>query len=480
MPGGARHRLPVRVPRELLRPAPRGRAGLGALLHAPQDHGGTARPVHAVRQPPGARDGSRDGRLDLPLGLEARRRTDGPGPRRRIRRHERFPLRARGRDRRAELSRARLAFRPRPDLRPARRGSRRAARPPREHPDPEDHRRGAPVGDDRGSARAGGRVVLLDGGRLETLVRDRRDEQRGGVADRSGPARLGARRLHAGVLLHLQHAQAHGTRLRLDGRSRLRGVRGARALQRHPRDAASLRRRQALLRAARLGLVEVLRNAARGLLVLHGDGSRVLREARRAGVLPRRRRNLGQPLRRLAAHLAGAGSRPHAGHALSRGARDAPEAAPARAAPIRSAPARSGLGRQRARPASTGGPRPRRWSRAMPCSNGSGTTATGWSGRFRCRCAPCRCRTIATLAAVAWGPIVLAGRLGKEGLTPATLRAEPTKPRTVPGAQGAAGSGAGSRGDAWPSGSVDPARGRSTRSASRPRRKPAATSSSCR
>jgi len=30
------------------------------------------------------------------------------------------------------------------------------------------------------------------------------------------------------------------------------------------------------------------------------------------------------------------------------------------------------------------------------------------------------------------GPIVLAGRLGREGLTPATLRAEPTKPRTVP------------------------------------------------
>ncbi|HET7452417.1 MAG TPA: hypothetical protein VFL12_06735, partial [Thermoanaerobaculia bacterium] len=30
------------------------------------------------------------------------------------------------------------------------------------------------------------------------------------------------------------------------------------------------------------------------------------------------------------------------------------------------------------------------------------------------------------------GPIVLAGRLGKAGLTPSTLRAEPTKPRTVP------------------------------------------------
>jgi len=37
-----------------------------------------------------------------------------------------------------------------------------------------------------------------------------------------------------------------------------------------------------------------------------------------------------------------------------------------------------------------------------------------------------------TLAAVMYGPLVLAGRLGTEGLTPDVLRAEPTKPRTVP------------------------------------------------
>ena len=37
-----------------------------------------------------------------------------------------------------------------------------------------------------------------------------------------------------------------------------------------------------------------------------------------------------------------------------------------------------------------------------------------------------------SLAAVMYGPLVLAGRLGTEGLTPAVLRAEPTKPRTVP------------------------------------------------
>jgi uncharacterized protein len=37
-----------------------------------------------------------------------------------------------------------------------------------------------------------------------------------------------------------------------------------------------------------------------------------------------------------------------------------------------------------------------------------------------------------TLQAILYGPIVLAGRLGREGLTAANLRAEPTAPRTVP------------------------------------------------
>jgi uncharacterized protein len=37
-----------------------------------------------------------------------------------------------------------------------------------------------------------------------------------------------------------------------------------------------------------------------------------------------------------------------------------------------------------------------------------------------------------SLQAVLYGPLVLAGRLGTAGLTPSTLRAEPTKPRTVP------------------------------------------------
>jgi uncharacterized protein len=37
-----------------------------------------------------------------------------------------------------------------------------------------------------------------------------------------------------------------------------------------------------------------------------------------------------------------------------------------------------------------------------------------------------------TLVAMMYGPVVLAGRLGAAGLTPEVLRAEPTKPRTVP------------------------------------------------
>ncbi|MGH8238832.1 MAG: hypothetical protein ACREXP_17690 [Steroidobacteraceae bacterium] len=37
-----------------------------------------------------------------------------------------------------------------------------------------------------------------------------------------------------------------------------------------------------------------------------------------------------------------------------------------------------------------------------------------------------------TVQAVMHGPIVLAGKLGAAGFTADTLRAEPTKPRTVP------------------------------------------------
>jgi DUF1680 family protein len=37
-----------------------------------------------------------------------------------------------------------------------------------------------------------------------------------------------------------------------------------------------------------------------------------------------------------------------------------------------------------------------------------------------------------SLQAIMYGPLVLVGRMGREGLTPETLRAGPTRPRTVP------------------------------------------------
>ena len=48
------------------------------------------------------------------------------------------------------------------------------------------------------------------------------------------------------------------------------------------------------------------------------------------------------------------------------------------------------------------------------------------------RLATCAMPDDPTLQALTYGPLVLVGRLGTEGLTPATIRAEPTRPRTVP------------------------------------------------
>ena len=319
LPGGSGQRVPLGLSRELLRPAPRGRAGLGALLHAPQDHGGIARPVHAVRQPPGARDGSRDGRLDLPLGLEARRRADGPGPRRRIRRHERFPLRARRRDRRAELSRARLAFRPRPDLRPAGRGSRRAARPPREHPDPEGHRRRAPVGDDRGSRERG--PPRRTSGRRSS--RNARTPPAGRATRKSGgPIRAGSPRSSASTR---RSAAAPTTCSSSPGTSSAgRPIPRARTMRSAPSSTASSGRSipsdGAKLYYVPLGSGwwKYFGTPLADFWCCTGTGAESFAKLGELALLPRRRRNLGQPVRRLAAHLAGAGSRPHPGHALSR------------------------------------------------------------------------------------------------------------------------------------------------------------------
>jgi len=48
------------------------------------------------------------------------------------------------------------------------------------------------------------------------------------------------------------------------------------------------------------------------------------------------------------------------------------------------------------------------------------------------RLAACAMPDDPALQAVTYGPLILVGRLGTDGLTPATIRAEPTRPRTVP------------------------------------------------
>ena len=98
----------------------------------------------------------------------------------------------------------------------------------------------------------------------------RRYQQRRGLAGPTpaiSPKELS--RLHPGMLLHLQHAEAHPARLRLDRRPAMRRLLRARALERDPGHPAPRRRHDPLLRAPRLGLLEALRPPYRGLLVLH-------------------------------------------------------------------------------------------------------------------------------------------------------------------------------------------------------------------
>ena len=78
--------------------------------------------------------------------------------------------------------------------------------------------------------------------------------------------------LHAGVLRHLQHAEAHAPRVRLDRRracspttTSARYYNGILGVQ-HPGDG-----NEALLRAARERLLEAVRHAAARFLVLHGQ-----------------------------------------------------------------------------------------------------------------------------------------------------------------------------------------------------------------
>ena len=90
----------------------------------------------------------------------------------------------------------------------------------------------------------------------------------------------------------------------------------AAAVERRARHPAPGGRREALLRAAGLGLLEAVRHAAPRLLVLHRDRQRVRLEVRRQHLLPRRRRRVGQPVHRLGSGLGGERRAHRAGHAL--------------------------------------------------------------------------------------------------------------------------------------------------------------------
>ena len=69
---------------------------------------------------------------------------------------------------------------------------------------------------------------------------------------------------------------------------------------------------------------------------------------------------------------------------------------------------------------------------AISWSIARGAMASGSSFGSRCGCTRTRCLTTARVQAVMYGPLVLVGRLGTDGITAENRRAEPTKPRTVP------------------------------------------------
>ena len=97
--------------------------------------------------------------------------------------------------------------------RPLAEGPRCPDRPARQHHDSQDHRRRPGLRNHRRRAVPQNRRVLLAASRRTSLLRDRRNEQPRTLADRPRQARRRIEQRDAGVLLHLQHAQAHAARL---------------------------------------------------------------------------------------------------------------------------------------------------------------------------------------------------------------------------------------------------------------------------
>ena len=127
---------------------------------------------------------------------------------------------------------------------------------------------------------------------------------------RSGQTGRGAGLLDRGVLLHLQHAEADAPPVCLVARGALFRLLRTRVVQWHSGHHESERRADHVLCAAGHGVLEGVRQPARIVLVLHRHGRRIVFEAGRQHLFPRRKRPVCEPVRVLGAGLGGEGH-PH-------------------------------------------------------------------------------------------------------------------------------------------------------------------------
>ena len=111
-------------PEELYDRLKAGRPVLGAVLHVPQDPGGSPGSLHAHRQYRRTCGSRGHGALGASLAERRQRRAAAAHPADRVRRHERGALQPRRRDEEGGIPRARSSLRAAQLLRPARRSSR--------------------------------------------------------------------------------------------------------------------------------------------------------------------------------------------------------------------------------------------------------------------------------------------------------------------------------------------------------------------
>ena len=134
MPAEARReRLPERVSHRVVRPAGRAQAGVGAVLHHPQDHGRHARHVPTGRQQAGARSSRRHVAVGRRVVRVEDRRAHAGHSEHRIRRHERGALQSGRRHRQRPLGQGRRPLHQEALLQSAGAAQRRADRTAREH-----------------------------------------------------------------------------------------------------------------------------------------------------------------------------------------------------------------------------------------------------------------------------------------------------------------------------------------------------------